>query len=174
MNSHSRPLLVFLCAAIILFLACRTLDLIGGAVSNGARPTAARAAKKNAATALPKAQGTPDPNAAFEYIPLATPRCGVGDNGASVVTGRIMSGNAPVVGQKIQASSGPGAEPISDEPAVTDENGNYQVTFVCDGKACNGSFWIWLVDDEFVQISPFVKFIFDNQCRSGTLNFRSR
>lgn len=174
MNSHSRPLLVLVFAAIFLLLACRTLDLVGGAGSSSARPTATRAAKNPAATASPKSKGTPDPNAAFEFIPLGTPRCGIGDNNASVVKGRILSGNVPVVGQKIQASSGPGAEPISDEPAVSDDNGNYQVTFVCDGKACDGSFWIWLVDDDLAQISPFVKFIFDNQCRSGTLNFRSR
>ncbi|MBI4675518.1 MAG: hypothetical protein HY741_28065 [Chloroflexi bacterium] len=157
-----------------MLLACRTTDLIGGLSSNAARPTATRAAKIPAATDSPEPKGTRDPNAAFQFLPIGTPRCGAGDDNASVVKGRILEGNAPVAGQKIQASSGPGAEPISDEPAVSDDNGNYQVTFVCDGTACNGAFWVWLVDEDLVQVSPFVEFIFDNQCRRGTLDFRSR
>ena len=71
----------------------------------------------------------------------------------------------------MQASSGPGAEPISDAPAESDENGNFQVTFVCGGRACDGAFWVWLVNDDLEQVSPFVQFIFDNQCRTGIVNF---
>lgn len=135
-----------------------------------ARATATR--KPGAQTTKPPA--TRDPNAGLEFLPIGTPRCGVGDDNASVVRGRILENGAPLAGQSVIASSGPGAEPISDEPAVSDAEGNYQVTFVCDGEACNGAFWVWTVDEDMRQTSPFVKFIFDNQCRSGTLNFRRR
>ena len=159
--------MLVLVAAFLLF-ACKTTELTGITDSKPrATPTRAR-------TAAPKVKPTTDPEAGLIFMPLGTPRCGVGDNNASVVRGRITENNAPVEGQRVTASSGPGAEPISDEPAVTNAQGNYQVTFVCDGKACDGAFWIWTVDEEFQQTSPFVQFTFDKFCRSGTLNFRKR
>lgn len=151
-------------------LACRTTELLGGARGAGARATATR--KPNPQTATP--QVPLDPNAGLEFVTAGTPHCGVGDNNASVVRGRILENGAPLAGQRVTASSGPGAEPISEEPAVTNEQGNYQVTFVCDSKACDGAFWVWTVDEQMRQTSPFVKFIFDNQCRRGTLDFRKR
>lgn len=168
-RNGSRKFFWLVLTGVWMLLACRTADLVGALSS---APT--HAANAPTAAASPKPTRTRDPNAAFQFIPASTPHCSAGDNSASVVGGRILSNNAPVAGQKIQASSGPGAEPISDQPAVSDDQGNYQVTFVCDGKACNGAFWVWLVDADSNQISPFVEFIFDNQCRRGTLDFRHR
>jgi hypothetical protein len=174
MNPRLRKIFWIVLIGVCLLLACRTTELIGGAISNTARATPTRAAKAPAATSSPKPKGTRDPNAAFQFIPAGTPRCAAGDNTASVVRGRILSDDGPIVGQRVQASSAPGGEPISDEPAVSDDNGKYQVTFVCDGTACNGAFWVWLIDENDSASSPFVEFIFDNQCRRGTLDFRSR
>lgn len=154
-------------------LACQTTDLIGGLAQRNNQPAATR----TPVTKSPKNPGTVpaathDPNA-DAFIPASTPRCTVGDNAASIVAGRILDKNNPVVGQRVQASSGQGGEPISEEPAVSDQEGNFQVTFVCDGKACDGSFWIWLIDADNNQTSPFVRFVFDNQCRRGTVNFQT-
>ena len=167
MQTHSRLLFFILLFAVGILLSCRTTDLLGGDVAR-ATPT-----RKPAAQAT-KPQPTRDPNAGLEFVPIGAPHCGVGDNNASVVRGRILENGAPLAGQRVTASSGPGAEPISDEPAVSNEQGIYQVTFVCDGKACDGAFWIWLVDEDYAQVSPFVQFIFDNNCRRGTLDFRAR
>jgi|GEM_PF-3317381 hypothetical protein len=173
MNLRSLKWIVIVLFGVGILLACRTTDLISGVTSGAVRSTPTRATAPSK-TASPPASATHDPHAGFEFVPDGTPHCGAGDNRASVVKGRIVSNGAPVAGQRVTASAGPGGEPISDEPAVSDERGNYQVTFVCNGKACDGAFWIWTVDDASNQTSPFVEFIFDNQCRSGTLNFRNR
>jgi hypothetical protein len=89
----------------------------------------------------------------------------------STVSGRIFQGGAPAFGAKVDASAQPGGNPISDEPAQTDEDGNYFIQFVCNNAACNGSYWIWTVNDDYEQTSPFVQFNFDQNCRRGTLNF---
>ncbi len=164
---RSRSLL-FILAAMCVLLACRTTDLLGGANKARAVPT------REPVPQATKPPATRDPLGDFEFLPLGTPHCGVGDNSASVVRGRILENSAPLAGQRVTASAGPGGEPISDEPAVSNEQGIYQVTFVCDGKACDGAFWIWTVDDQMRQTSPFVKFIFDNQCRRGALDFDKR
>jgi hypothetical protein len=162
--------------ALLLFflLACRTADLIGSLGRNSASPNTGASDQPSAqsATRAPTKRGPNDPNA-FQFIPQGTPHCTAGEDTASLVTGQILENGAPVVAQKVQASSGPGAEPISDEPAESDESGNYQVTFVCDGGACDGAFWVWLIDADFNQVSPFVEFVFDKNCRHGTLDFAS-
>lgn len=86
----------------------------------------------------------------------------------------ITAQGQPLAGILVQGSAGPGGEPISEYPAESNDKGEYKVTFVCDGKACNGSFWIWIVDEEFRQVSPFVQFIFDDNCRRARLNFERR
>lgn len=151
-----------------MLFACQTAELFTG----GARATPTR--KPVAQSSAPKKTTPPEQHTGFEFTPLGTPRCGVGDNNASVVIGHITENGAPVVGQRVTASSGPGAEPISENPAVTDERGRYQVTFVCDGKACDGAFWIWTVNDQLEQTSPFVQFIFENNCRRGALDFQKQ
>jgi hypothetical protein len=156
--------------ASLFGLACRTFDLI----TTGSVSPARSANRPSSSPAPTRPPGTADPLAAYDYVPDGTPRCTQGDNSASVVSGRVLVDGDPVAEQLVQASSGPGGEPISEFPAATDESGRYQVTFVCDGEACNGSFWLWLVDADFEQVSPFVQFIFDNQCRRGTLDFRNR
>lgn len=153
---------------LLVLLGCRTFDLVAGRPvppSGAARPTAARAAE---------ATPTPNPDTEPEFVPASQARCEAGDNAASVVTGKITQDGAPLPGMRVQASSGPGGEPISDEPAESDENGDYQVTFVCDGKGCNGAFWVWLIDEDLNRISPFVQFIFDNNCRVGSVDFQQR
>jgi len=168
MPNHTRFVFGCVLLTIGLLLACRTTELLTGG-ARSARVTPTRKTSVSAAT-----QATEDPNAGLEFLPVGTPHCGVGDNSASVVRGRILENGAPLEGQRVTASAGPGAEPISDEPAVSNAQGAYQVTFVCDNKACDGAFWVWTVDAEMRQTSPFVKFIFDNQCRRGALDFNKR
>lgn len=162
-NSHHPVLVIVL--AVVLVLGCETTALISGVASNSARVPPTRV------SAAPAQKPTRSPDDPYDFVTADTPHCSGGDNSASVVSGSITADGAPVEGQKIQASSGPGAEPISEEPAISDENGEFQVTFVCDGSACNGAFWLWLINDDADQVSPFVQFIFDDQCRHGTLNF---
>lgn len=161
----SRFILLGLACCAIFLLACETATLLNAVI---ARPTRAPVTR---AENTPVQKPTRAPDALFDFEVVGTPRCRAGDASASVVNGRVLSNNRPIAGAKIQASSGPGAEPISDEPAESDENGNFQVTFVCDGAACNGSFWIWMINENAEQISPFAQFIFDNNCRRGTVNF---
>ncbi len=168
MPMRARSIFLLMLVSICVLLACRTTDLLGGANKARAVPT-----RKTVSQAT-KPPATRDPLEGFEFLPLGTPHCGVGDNTASVVRGRILENGAPLAEQRVTASSGPGGEPISDEPAVSNEQGIYQVTFVCNDKACDGAFWIWTVDDEMRQTSPFVKFIFDQQCRRGALDFTKR
>ncbi len=165
-----RSLVVWLALALVVLLGCRTVDLIADLGSRARSPSQSPGAARPAAQAKP----TLNPDADPEFVTSFQPRCGPGDNSASVVTGSIFQDGAPLPGQRVQASAGPGGEPISEEPAVSDDQGNYQVTFICDGQACNGAFWIWLVDENLDRVSPFVEFIFDDNCRSGTLDFEHR
>lgn len=162
-------LFLLLVCSTLAIAACETTDLVRVAVSgsSGAAPT-------SAAQREPTKKPTRSPDAPYDFNPVGTPRCSVGDNAASIVKGRIIGGGGPIAGQKVQAASGPGAEPISDTPAESDEQGNFQVTFVCGGSACNGAFWVWLVNDDLEQVSPFIKFIFDDQCRTGSVNFSGK
>lgn len=165
LKNKSRALLGSIVLAALLMLGCETTALIRGVASNAGRVPA---------TSVSVEQGgkpTRSPGAPYGFFPVGTPHCAAGDNSASIVSGQITENGAPVAGQKIQASSGPGAEPISEEPTVSRENGEYQVTFVCNGSACNGAFWLWLINDQAEQVSPFVQFIFDDRCRRGTLDF---
>lgn len=116
----------------------------------------------------------PTPTVFFLWNTVGNPSCDGGSDNESSVSGKITANNKGAVGQRVQASSGPGGSPISDYPAESDKNGNYKVTFICGGKACNGDFWIWMVDPSGRQISPFVKFHFDGGCRKGTQNFVKR
>jgi hypothetical protein len=145
---------------LILLQGCATLDFL----SNLGEP----APRTERQEPSPEA-GEPAPQFTFE--PLDTPHCSMGDETVSIVSGRIFEGGAPAVGAKVDASSQPGGNPISPEPAETDENGNYAIHFVCSGAACNGPYWVWTVNDEYEQTSPFVQFNFDPNCRRGTLNF---
>ncbi len=165
-NRNWRAPLVLLACAVFLLLGCETADLIRNV---SARPTHTRTIPRE-----PTEKPTRAPDAPFDFETVGTPRCAAGDETASIVQGRIVQDGAPVVAQQVQASSGPGAEPISETPAQSDDKGNFQVTFVCDGKACNGAFWVWLINDNNEQISPFVEFIFDKQCRRGTVNFAAQ
>lgn len=174
MPKKSRPIFAILALVVFTLLACQTTALISGLTQNNARPTATLVAKKTTPTRASKnAQPTRDPNGDYNFVTASRPNCTIGDNAASVVSGSIVNNGVPVAGQRVQASAGEGGEPISDEPAVSDGDGNYQVTLVCGGQACNGSFWVWLIDADSNQISPFVKFVFDQQCRRGTINFRN-
>ncbi len=119
-------------------------------------------------------QPSPTPTTAFAWIQDGAQSCEGGGDSESSVTGKITANNTGAVGQKVQASSGPGGEPISENPAESDKHGNYKVTFLCSGKACNGDFYIWMVDAGRHQVSPFVKFHFDSGCRKGKQNFKKR
>lgn len=132
------------------------------------RPTDPPPTATNAPTAIPT------PTMVFEYNVVGNPSCeGGGDNESSVI-GKITANNKGALGQRVQASSGPGGEPISENPAESNKDGNYKVTFICGGKACNGDFYIWMVNAERKQISPFVKFNFSSGCRKGVQNFQKR
>jgi hypothetical protein len=100
---------------------------------------------------------------------ISNPSCSGGADNESSVTGRTTANGQAAVGQFIQASAGPGGEPISDVPATSDKNGNFKVTLICGGKACNG-----VVDNERRQLSPFVRFSFSGGCRHGVVNFQKR
>ncbi len=116
----------------------------------------------------------PSPTVFFLWTTAGNASCSEGSDSESSVSGKITANDKGAVGQRVQASSGPGGSPISDYPAESNANGNYKVTFICGGKACNGDFWIWMVDPSGRQISPFVKFHFDDNCRKGTQNFQKR
>jgi hypothetical protein len=107
-------------------------------------------------------------------MPVGNPSCEAGNNNESSVVGSIKADNKAAQGQRVQASSGPGGEPISENPAESNKDGNYKVTFICGGKACNGDFYIWMVSPSLQQISPFVKFSFRDGCYLGTQNFEKR
>lgn len=147
-------------------------------------PTDEPTATRRPATARPRPTNTPVP-ATQAPKPTATPTvffpwttngnssCEGGDDSSSTITGKITAKNAGAVGQRVQASSGPGGEPVSD-PNLSDDKGNYKVTLVCGTKACNGDFYIWMIDPDGRQISPFVKFTFSGGCRKGKQDFIKR
>lgn len=125
-------------------------------------------------TQPPPPTAQPSPTVYFPWVTVGSTTCDGGSDTESSVSGKITANNKAAVGQRVQASSGPGGSPISENPAESDKNGNYKVTFICGGKACNGDFWIWMVDPTGHQISPFVKFGFSGGCRKGTQNFQKR
>jgi hypothetical protein len=151
-------------AAVLVLLGCRTADLITGTLAQPTRPSAG-----NRGPTLEKTA----PNPAVTFVPSGQASCKAGDSSAAIVTGNVTRNEAPAVGQGVQASSVRGGKPIAGGSAVTDSEGNYQVTFVCNGRACNGTYWLWLVDESNAQASPFIQFIFDDNCRLGTANFRT-
>lgn len=132
------------------------------------RPTDPPPTATTAPTAVPTA------TMVFEYDTSGSSSCEGGGDGESSVTGKISANNKGAQGQRVQASSGPGGEPISENPAESNKDGNYKVTFICGGKACNGDFYIWMVNAERKQISPFVKFNFNGDRRKCVQNFQKR
>lgn len=158
-------------ALALLLMACRTADLIGGRLASPTQETRASATLRATRPAPTRTVvGTPRP-LADTFGPAGVAKCAAGDDQESSVIGRITENGNPLPGLLVQASSGPGGEPISEYPAISDEEGRFKVTLVCDGKACNGAFWIWLIDEDLRQVSPFIKFVFDNNCRRGTVDF---
>lgn len=138
------------------------------------RPTARpRPTQTPAPTATPLPHPTPTPTPTVDYPFKASGRnCGpAAGASADTVSGTIKSDGVAAVGQRVRGSSAPGGAPISDDDAQSDSNGNYTVTFICNNNACNGDFWIWMVRFNGEQISPFVKFHFDDNCRRGTVHF---
>ncbi len=140
------------------------------------RPPATRPPPPTATPVPPTAPPTaaPTPTIVYEWMPVGNPSCEAGNNNESVVVGTIKANDKGAVGQRVQASSGPGGEPISENPAESNKDGNYRVTFICGGKACNGDFWIWMVNANKQQVSPFVKFSFRDGCHRGIQNFEKR
>ncbi|MBI4675517.1 MAG: hypothetical protein HY741_28060 [Chloroflexi bacterium] len=137
-----------------------------------ARPVPTKKPPSPTATKKPPTP-TPSPTVYFPWVTVGNASCEGGDDKESSISGKITANNKGAVGQRVQASSGPGGEPISD-PNLSDSNGNYKVIFICGGKACNGDFWIWIVDANGRQISPFVKFGFSAGCRKGKQDFQKR
>lgn len=150
-------------SALFFLMACETASLIQNLTT---QPTPPPQVKLEATTKPTRA-----PDAPFDYGVLGTPRCTAGDDSASIVRGSVTDNGAPVPALQVQASSGPGAEPISEQPAETNADGNFEVTFICDGAACSGAFWVWLINADGEQISPFVQFNLDQNCRNGSVNF---
>lgn len=139
------------------------------------KPPTARPRPTN--TAIPPTRvptPLPSPTQVFEWTTSGSASCTEGADTESSISGKITANAKGAVGQKVQASSGPGGEPISENPAESNKDGNYKVTFVCGGKACTGDFYIWMISADKRQISPFVKFHFDGSCRKGTQNFVKR
>jgi hypothetical protein len=110
----------------------------------------------------------------FEYNLNGNSSCEGGSANESTIIGKITANDKGAVGQRVQASSGPGGEPVSENPAMSDDKGNYKVTLICGGKACNGDFYIWMVNANGQQASPFVKFNFSDSCRKGKQDFVKR
>lgn len=172
MQINSKRLFVLIILSALALLACQTTELISGFTQNNQRAVPTRAASKsNSTNRNPVSDATRDPNADYSFDITGTPRCTVGDNNASVITGQVTDNGNPSAGQQVQASSAEGGEPINTEPAQSDQDGNFQVDLVCGGSACNGTFWVWLVDPDNNQTSPYVQFVFDDQCRRGSVNF---
>jgi hypothetical protein len=97
----------------------------------------------------------------------------VGDDAVSIVSGRILRDGRPVAGQELVAGRVEDGDPIGDFPAQSDDNGNFQINMVCDGRACDGPARVWIVNERGDRVSPYVGFEFGNQCRRGTVNFRN-
>ena len=155
------PVLLVVTTALLL-LACETTNLIGQSASR--RPTARRGTN-------PAQQPTRDPAVPYEFITLDQPRCTTGDSTISIVNGSVIRGGLPAAGQPVQVTASPGSPPVDENFIQADQNGSFQADLVCGGSACNGSYLLWLVNDNGDQISPSIEYIFDNQCRRGTVNF---
>ncbi len=128
------------------------------------------------ATSVPPTN-TPVPTATVVYQYKTSGKDCEGDDGAAedTVKGKITAANGNVTrGMAVRGSAGPGGEPISYPDAVSGGQGNYTVTFVCNNAACNGDFWVWLVDDGGKQLSPYIQFSFGGGCRRGVVNFQKR
>ena len=122
----------------------------------------------------PQPTQVPTPQPVFAFA-AGSPTCnGNPDASESRVKGTISANGAGAVRQRVQASSGPGGSPISENPSLSDSSGNYTVTFICGGGPCNGDFWVWMVNAQLQQSSPYVKFHFDNNCRVGHVDFTKR
>ncbi len=165
----ARLMLLFLLSAAFFLLACETSALVQGVLS---APT--RTAANTPQGAAPSRNPTRPPNAPFDFTPIGAPRCVAGNDSVSVVKGSLVNAGAPVVGQRVQASSRPGGEAFGNAPVISDDNGDFELRFVCQGSACNGSYWLWVINEQDEQVSPLIEFIFDNQCRRGTVNFSAR
>ena len=85
------------------------------------------------ATLIPTVQ--PTATRVFDWALSGGQTCTAGSDTESNITGKITAEEKAARGQKVQASSGPGGEPISENPAESDNKGNYKVTFICGGKA---------------------------------------
>ena len=122
-------------------------------------------------TAAPTAVPTATPTVVFAWTP-GNQSCKALDGATSDhVRGTIVARNAAAVGQRVRASAGPGGAPISDVDATSQSNGMYTVVITCDSAACNGDFWLWMVNAQGQQISDYVKFTFNDGCRRGVLDF---
>ncbi len=121
-------------------------------------------------TIPPTAPPPPTATVVFQFTPSDQSCTGADGATSDTIKGTIVARNAPAVGQRVRASAGPGGEPMSDDK-LTNVNGIYTLIFVCNGGVCNGDFWVWMVNAEGQQTSPYVKFSFNDGCRRGTLNF---
>lgn len=114
---------------------------------------------------------TATPTVVFLYVPT-NQTCKALDGATSDnVKGTIVARNAAAVGQRVRASAGPGGEPVSDVDATTNSDGKYTVVLQCNGDACDGDFWLWMVNAQGRQISDYIKFTFNDGCRRGILDF---
>ncbi len=117
---------------------------------------------------------TPVPTATIVFSYQPTDHSCKADDTATMDTvhGTITANGKGAAGQRVRGSFGPGGQPISENDATSGPNGGYTVTFVCKGNACDGDWWVWMVDAQGSPISPYVKFTFNDDCRKGTLNFQ--
>ncbi len=127
------------------------------------------------ATSVPLTN-TPVPTATVVFSYQPSDKSCTSDDSATkdTVHGTITANGKGAAGQRVRGSFGPGGQPISENDATSGPNGGYTVTFICNGGACNGDWWVWIVDAQGRQISPYVKFTFNDSCRKGTLNFQKQ
>lgn len=177
MYKHPLTLPALLLLAVLTMLACQTTDLVSGVLDPDRPSTLSRTGNNSTTTNNDDADSGDSPDGAidsggeYNYDLAGTPRCTVGDSSVSIITGSVTDKDTPVMGQLVQVSSSEGGDPIGAQPNETDGSGNFQVALACGGSACNGSYWVWLIDNENFQVSPSVEFVFDDQCRRGTVNF---
>lgn len=162
LKSRFRSPVLPVIAAALLLLACETTNLIGQSAAR--RPTARRGTSS-------AQQPTRDPALPYEFIVLEQPRCSTGDSTISIVNGTVTRRGLPAAGQLLKITASPGYPPVDQEFFQADQAGNFQADLVCGGSACSGSYLLWLVNDSGDQISPSIEYIFDDQCRRGTVNF---
>lgn len=122
-------------------------------------------------TAQPTAVPTATPTVVFQYTP-SNQTCKALDGATSDnVRGTIVARNAAAVGQRVRASSGPGGDPVSAVDATSNSDGKYTVVIQCNGGACDGNFWLWMVNAQGQEISDYIEFTFNSGCRRGVLDF---